>query len=60
MVDVGTSPLTDGSYVLRSIADPLNKLYESAGRADDSRESVQANEATTAFSVVGGRIRPTH
>jgi hypothetical protein len=57
-VDVGTSPLADGSYVLRSIADPLNKLYESAGRADASRESVQANEATTAFSVVGDHIRP--
>ena len=58
-VDLGASPLADGSYVLRSIADPLNKLYESPRRADASRESAQANEATTAFSVVGGRIRET-
>jgi hypothetical protein len=58
-VDLGTSPLADGSYVLRSIADPLNRLHESANRADHSRESVQANEATTAFSVVGGHIRKT-
>lgn len=56
-VDLGASPLSDGDYVLRSIADPLNKLYESNRRADDSRESAQANEATTAFSVVGGHIR---
>ncbi|HEV2786161.1 MAG TPA: lysyl oxidase family protein, partial [Solirubrobacteraceae bacterium] len=58
-VDLGIAPLADGSYVLRSIADPLNKLYESAQRADLSRESTQANEATRAFTVRRGHIRIT-
>ncbi len=58
-VDVGVSPLADGSYVLRSIADPLDKLHESARRSDASRESAQANEATTAFTVRRGHIRIT-
>ncbi len=56
-VDLGVSPLPDGSYVLRSIADPLNKLYESPKGSDATRESAQANEATTTFTVQRGRIR---
>jgi hypothetical protein len=41
----------------RWVADPLNKLYESDRRSDAARESAQANEALTAFSVRRGRIR---
>jgi hypothetical protein len=56
-IDLGSSYLSDGSYVLRSIADPRNKLYESPSRGDASRESAQANEAVKAFTVRRGRIR---
>jgi len=48
--------LCDGQYVLRSIADPLNKIYESPDRSDSSRESEQDNEAITVFTVSGGAI----
>jgi len=48
--------LPDGSYVLRSVADPLNQLYESANQLDTTRESRQANENITRFSVCGGVI----
>jgi hypothetical protein len=56
-IDLGSAFLADGTYVLRSIADPRNKLYESASRSDSTRESAQANEATTVFTVKRGRIR---
>jgi hypothetical protein len=56
-IDLGASFLSDGSYVLRSVADPRNKLYESPNRSDASTESPQANEAVTMFSVRRGRIR---
>jgi hypothetical protein len=56
-IDLGGSFLADGSYVLRSVADPRNKLYESPNRSDASRESAQANEAITAFTVRRGRIK---
>jgi hypothetical protein len=49
--------LADGSYVLRSITDPLNLLYESSNRADAAVESRTANEAVTRFVVVSGAIQ---
>jgi hypothetical protein len=49
--------LADGLYVLRSIADPLNLLYESPNRADAAVESRTANEALTRFRVVQGAIQ---
>ena len=54
-IDLGTSTyrLPDGKYVLRSVADPKNVLYESANRSEASRESQQANEAVTFFTVSG-------
>ena len=55
-IDLGTSPLPDGRYVLRSVADPGNRLYESQAKGDAARESEQANEGVTFFSVSGGRI----
>jgi phosphodiesterase/alkaline phosphatase D-like protein len=55
-IDLGSSTLPDGDYVLRSVADPENKVYESPGKADPARESVLANEATSPVKVVGGRI----
>jgi hypothetical protein len=58
-IDLGTSPLPDGEYVLRSVADPSNKLYESANRSDTSRESQQDNEGVTFFRVEGSTITLT-
>ena len=55
-IDLGARRLADGRYVLRSIADPTNKIYESAGRADPVRESVEDNEGVKAFSVRGGEL----
>jgi hypothetical protein len=60
-VDLGTVALPNGQYVLQSVADPDNKLYESANKADPSRETTQQdvtpNEAITRFSVRGKRIK---
>jgi Lysyl oxidase len=56
-IDLGTSTLADGAYVLRTVADPKNRLYESANRADASRESAVANEAITSFTVQRGRLK---
>ena len=58
-VDVGTSPLPDGDYVLRNVVDPNNRVYESEGKADLAREGVPANSATTDFSVVAGALLVT-
>ena len=55
-VDVGQMPLSDGEYVLRSVADPDNLVYESPGRADPARESEIANSASTPFTVRNGRL----
>jgi hypothetical protein len=59
-IDLGTSNLADGDYVLRSVADPNNLLYESANKKDPTRESVQANEAVTFFRVNGSTITVTN
>ena len=53
-VDLGDTPLTDGEYVLRMVADPLNLIYESPNRSNSERESPEANESITFFAVRGG------
>jgi hypothetical protein len=55
-IDLGQSRLADGVYVLRSVADPENLVYESPSKADGARESAASNAATTTFTVSGGRI----
>jgi len=55
-IDLGTSSLPNGQYVLRSVADPSNNLYESANRSDTSREGQQENEAVTFFTVQASTI----
>jgi hypothetical protein len=55
-VDVGQRPLPDGNYVIRSIADPDNLVYESPEKADASRESQVANSAAADVRIVNGRI----
>jgi hypothetical protein len=56
-IDLGSAFLADGTYVLRSVADPRNKLYESAQKSDAARESALANEAITVFTVRRNKIR---
>jgi hypothetical protein len=53
-IDLGTESyyLLDGKYVLRSIADPKNQLYESG-------EGQQANAGVTFFTVQGRKITVT-
>jgi hypothetical protein len=58
-IDVGEKPLPDGQYVIRSIVDPSNVLYESDNKAVASRESDVANSAITYFSIVNGRRVPS-
>jgi concanavalin A-like lectin/glucanase superfamily protein/fibronectin type III domain protein len=55
-VDLNQGSLPDGQYVLRSVTDPTNKVYESANKADTSREGQVDNEATTTFSIQGGNL----
>lgn len=58
-VDLGTTPLASGRYVLRSVADPLNRIYESENKRGSSRESRRANAAVTYFTVKGNTITVT-
>ncbi len=55
-IDLGTSQLPDNTYVVRSVADPDNRLYESAAKGVQDRESHAANEAVTYFRVSKGAI----
>ena len=55
-VVLGQSRLANGDYVLRSIADPLNKLHESANK-NGSSESAADNQALTCFNVKNNRIK---
>jgi hypothetical protein len=55
-VDPGQAPLADGNYVVRSVADPDNLIWESPNGADQSRESRADNQAITPFRVTGGVI----
>ncbi len=56
-IDLGPSgSLADGQYVLRSVADPLNKIYESPGKSDPARENPAGNEAIVLFAVQGGKL----
>jgi hypothetical protein len=55
-IDVGSTPLPDGDYVLRTVMDPLNKIYESPGRGGDAQESQTDNEAITPLTVRDGKL----
>ena len=54
-IDLGTSKLTDGTYVLRSVVDHKNTLIESSSNTD-IRESHEDNEAITVFQVRKNKI----
>jgi hypothetical protein len=53
-IDLGSTGLTPGQYVLRSVADPLNLIHESPNKADLAVEGGADNEGVTAFSVTAG------
>lgn len=55
-IDVGPTPLPDGDYVIRSIADPLNVIYESESKADPAREGHVPNSAVVHISIVNGGL----
>lgn len=55
-IDIGSNPLPDGDYVLRSVMDPMNKIYESADRAGTAQETQEDNEATTPLTVRAGKL----
>jgi Concanavalin A-like lectin/glucanases superfamily len=55
-IDLGQGTLADGTYVLRSVADPQNLVYESASKADGAREGQADNSAITTFTISGGQI----
>ena len=55
-IDLGQGTLPDGAYVLRSVSDPQNLVYESPSKADGAREGSADNSAITVFTVSGGRI----
>ncbi|HVY96483.1 MAG TPA: LamG-like jellyroll fold domain-containing protein, partial [Solirubrobacterales bacterium] len=56
-IDLGENgKLADGEYVLRSVVDPLNKIYESSGKSDVAVEGEEENEAITKFSISGGKL----
>jgi hypothetical protein len=58
-VDLGTTSLASGRYVLRSVADPLNRIYESENKEDSARESRKVNAAVTYFTVERNTITVT-
>lgn len=55
-IDLGQETLADGDYVLRSVTDPKNLIYESAGKSDGARESELDNDAITPFRLSGGSL----
>ena len=55
-IDLGQGTLADGTYVLRSVSDPQNIVYESPSKADGSREGSDDNSAITTFTVSRGQI----
>jgi len=55
-IDLGQETLADGDYVLRSVTDPKNLIYESGNKGDNARESELDNDAATPFRLNGGQL----
>jgi hypothetical protein len=58
-IDLDQGSLANGQYVIRSITDPNNKVYESPGKADTAKESQVANEGIVYFTVQNGQVVDT-
>jgi titin len=54
-IDLDQATLSDGQYVLRSVTDEGNILWESATKSDPSREN--NNEVTLPLTVAGGKLQ---
>ncbi len=59
-IDLDQGSLANGQYVLRSVTDPNNKVYESPGKANAERESQVVNEGVLYFTINAGAIVDTH
>ena len=59
IVSARTATLADGDYVLRSVTDPDNKIYESPNKADPRREAAENNDAIPRFTRPGRRRSST-
>jgi hypothetical protein len=55
-IDLDQETLADGQYVLRSVSDPTNLIYESSNKSDATREGQVANEGLTTFTISGGQL----
>ena len=55
-IDLDQETLADGQYVLRSVTDPKNIIYESSSKGDAAREGEVDNEGVTVFTVQGGAL----
>jgi hypothetical protein len=56
-IDLGENgKLANGTYVLRSLVDPLNKIYESPEKTDSNVEGEVDNEAITIFKVESNKL----
>ncbi len=58
-IDLDQGSLSNGQYVIRSVTDPNNKVYESASKADSAKESQIANEGIVYFTVQNGQVVDT-
>ncbi len=58
-IDLDQGSLANGQYVIRSVTDPNNKVYESPGKADTAKESQVANEGIVYFTVQNGQVVDT-
>ncbi len=58
-IDLDQGSLADGQYVLRSVTDPNNKIYESTGKSDPAREGQTANEGIVYFTIDDGEVVDT-
>jgi len=58
-IDLDQGGLADGQYVLRSVTDANNKLYESPGKADSTREAAINNEGIVYFTIDDNEIVDT-
>jgi len=58
-IDLDQGSLADGQYVLRSVTDPNNKVYESTSKADAAKESQAANEAIVIVTIEDDEVVDT-
>jgi hypothetical protein len=58
-IDLAQGSLADGQYVLRSVTDPTNTVYESPNKGDTTREGDVPNEGLTPLTISAGKLVDT-